>query len=316
MPQSILNDILPKADKNDDISRYIGICRPVYDLNLPNPAERNSIKRLRSNIVNGVVEMNGPLLANVLFYDICERQAKSIAQELIKTEEIGVEFHGALFLRLVDNFNTSSTEIQSELTKRYGADKASEMMSEAKDIIFVQRFNSFWRYDNWEIGELSAEAAEMKKNPDRMLVSVLNQDICFGQFWDKAVLLKNDMVQESLQRAVEELQEPNAIEGSKFLGESVGLNANTTTEDKERYALRLIDLVSGNVDEYSGATFHYDEGKVAQIKEGIEKKLSDPIVRMKDFINKENPAPTSIRDLIDELEKFNAEPKKGSLSPK
>jgi len=311
VPQSILNDILPKADRNDDISRYATIYRPVYDLNLSNPTERNSIKRLRNNMVDGVVEINGSVLANVFYYDICERQAKSIAQELIKNEEIGVEFHGALFLRLVDNFNTSSTELQSELSKRYGPGKTSEMMSEAKDIIFVQRFNSFWRYDHWEIGELSAEAAEMKKNPDRMLVSVLNQDICFGQFWDKAVLLKNDMVQESLQRAIEELQEPNAIEGVGFLVESVGLAASTTVEDRERYALRLIELVSGNVDEYSGASFHYDVEKIVQ----IEKKLSDPMTRMKEFIKQENQAPRSIKDLIVELEKFNSEPKKGNLSP-
>lgn len=318
---SVVKDILPKAATNRDILALAS--RPElqseFDLNLKVPEEYKRVVTLKDYLyskrepVSFEPNLSAAVLANIFYQDLCARQSKVIAAEIVRNEDFGVEYHMSIFVKLVENYQIASKEMLEALGDMMNTEKAEEMFSSAKDVIFVQRFQSFFRYDSWDIAD--RENIEMKESPDRAFLALMNNDICLGALWDDRVSLKNQMIHEYLQLAIEELQSPDFIGNGMSLQKSLGLDRQAMSfEDKETFVLHLIDIAEGNESEYNGFDFKYDQAVLNLLKEKIEKSISDPMNKIKGFLDtSQSDNKKSLAEIVAELGKLKGPSKHGAL---
>lgn len=318
---SVVNDILPKAATNGEILGLAGLpeLQSEFDLNLNVPEEYSKVVKLKSYLYAGEQsssfepDLSVAVLANVFYQDLCARQSKVIAVEMARNEDFGVEYHTSIFVKLVENYQLASKDMLEALESLMSIEKAEDMFSSAKDVIFVQRFPAFFRYDSWNVAD--RENAEMRENPDRAFLALMNNDICLGAFWDDRVSLKNQMIREHLQLAIEELQSPDFLGNGMSLQKSLGLDRQAMSfEDKEKFVLHLIDIAEGNESECSGFNFKYDSTILNLLKEKIEKSISDPMNKIKGFLDtSQSDNKKSLAEIVAELGKLKGPSKHGAL---
>lgn len=315
---SLLRDILPKAHTNQEVVSYAKAsgAHPKYDMNLQNPSECMEVLKGKGYLFDSMEQIpenyviDAALLSNVIYYDICERQAESTVAEIIRYEDLGDEFYTAIFLKLVDNYKHLNQELSARLQGLLPEGEAAAMVDEAKDILFAERFEAFYRYDRWEISDQCNE--DIRKNPSRALLALLNNDVCMGAFWDEKVILKNTLLKDRLQEAIHKIQTPQFIEKEMDVANIIGKEGMTIPEEcKEKALLRLIDIAEGKVSELSSFVFDYNKAALDQIASEIQSRFSNPIKKIEAFAETvKNQETKSLQDLVSELKKMKA-PSKG-----
>ena len=317
---SVIRDILPNVGSNAEIEALVEApgLKPLYEMNLKDPMEREAIVTIRNTLLQKSdkekkpEDLSAAALANVFYYDLCDKQASSIAAELISNDEIGMEFYTSIFVKLVENYQSSEKEFVSQLAKFAGENTGKELLDDAKDIIFVQRFSSFYRYDKWSISD--PENKDMISKPDRVFLALLNNDLCLGAFWDETVSLKNSMVHERIQTLIDEMLTTDFDAGAMVFLNAIGQDNKTILSgEHEKSLLHLIEIAQGDSPECSMFSFKYDPLKLDELKAKVLKTFSDPMIKIKGFMemNKVNST-KSLDDLVAELKKLKGQENNGA----
>lgn len=306
-PGVLLNKLLPAVSRTEEIQLYIQKMgfNPRFEIDLPDPKERLKISTMKKTMLEKGIsgsEWAGDVetLANILYYDICERQSDAIAAEVIRNDELGAEYFAAIFIHLVDNYIMVGKDYQGALER---AGIKPDVYEQALDIVFASRFGAFERYDIWDAGERSNE--EIRQSPDRAMLSLLNNDICMGAFWDDRALLKNDLIRERLQTAINLLHSQNFDFMSGWLTECFGKYGESFLDiaEKSHATLRLIDIAEGKCNEISSFSFVCDSKKLDTLSSKIQKVTS--MIKIKEFVETTEPSSKkSLNDLVSELQKL------------
>lgn len=300
--ESLLRDLLCKSLKNTEVEKYASMpeAQAKYDLNLTSQSEYEFVKDIALACRKGDIALENAdanILANIIYFDVCDRQAQAIATELLLQDECSDEYYQAIFLSLGENFSATCSAIETSIDG--SKDEASEMMLKAKDIIFAQRFEAFGRYDNSDI----LKSSDLDKwNPDMAMVALLNNDICLGAFWDDRVQLKNALVREHLQEKVNFILE--TVSSGKNVKES-GFN--------DAQIVRLQNIVNGERIGVGQIDISVDQKTFDAIALSARKNLFKAPDKIREFVdkNKKPVAAESLKDLVSALEKMKG-PKGGS----
>lgn len=310
---SPLLDILPIATSNEEISSLILAERfsPKYDLNLLSDGafETTSIFKTAFLNINDFTdkerlakEASPAFLSNIIYLDLCEKEAMSIARALVCNTELSKNYYDSVSQDLKTNYTASMGQIDAALANVFGTKKGKEILNDAKDVTFVQRFEALNRYDRWNIQDENNR--EFRNNPDKAFLLLMDADLCQGGFWDREVALKNRLVTERLQESINEIQKPNAMENLRFLTNSLGIETeHLSREEKERLALRLIDIAEQNVVECNMFVFEYDKQILDSLRAEIKNTDCDPLDKLREFVNGSNlDTSASLAEAVAKLE--------------
>lgn len=305
---ALLRKVLPTMSKTEDIRRLIkefGIFSR-FKMDLDDSTERSKIDLMKRTILSqGIISSewagDAETLANILYFDICDRQSSAIASEVVRNDELGAEYYAAIFIHLVDNYRMVGKDYHDALVN---AGFNLSIYDAALDIIFASRFDAFERYDIWDASEPTN--ARIRQSHDRMMLSLLNNDICIGAFWDERISLKNSMVRERLQVAIDILQRPDF----DFMGSELSSNfgkygdAFLGISEKSHATLRLIDIAEGKCSELSSFVFVCDHKKLDTLSSKIQKVTS--MIKLKEFVETTDnpPEKKSLYKLVSELQKL------------
>lgn len=317
--KSVLHDVLPLAKNNRDISDLAGEIhlQPRYPLNLDSCDDYEKVLGARDRLLgktasSELLPVDAQLLANVVYLDMCDRQSDAIAAELLNHDELGTEYYTSVFLKLVENYHLCTESIRQGVVDSYGEESADAMLQQALDIVFVQRFSAFSRYDRWEISDPLNQ--EMQNNPNRAMLELLNNDLCVGAFWDESVSLKNKLVRERLGEAVEFMMNEKFVsDGMIFSSEAAGWFSGINQENPSRVIYRLTDIISGDGGDVSSLSLDADRSRLESVCAEARKAQKTGMADVMNFTaGMQTDNGRSLADLVTELEKLKGPQKNGA----